>query len=337
MRKVILIFLLSFFIFNFYRLIFAEESSATVFVYHRFGENKYPSTNIKMDQFESHINEIMDNNYNVLSIPEIVDHLINKKKLPPKTIGITIDDAFKSVYKKAWPLLKTSGLPFTIFVATSPVNSMSKNYMNWSDIKLLADSGVTIGHHTVTHDHLAEETEEKWENEIESANRSFRDNLGYVPDIFSYPYGEYSMNLKKFIKEKNFKAAFGQQSGVIFKEIDIFELPRFSLNEKYGTISRFKFAANALPIPVKEITPRNLVIKNVNPPLMGFTLINEIEGNIKCYPSHNINANVTKLSNTRLEVRFDKKFPKGRTRVNCTTNYNKKWRWFGLQFFNGQN
>ena len=327
-------FLISFLIITiiFIDQLFAKENSAAVFVYHRFGENKYPATNIKMSQFKKHIEELTNNNYNVISIDQIVDALINKKDIPEKSVAITIDDAFLSIYKKAWPLLKEKKLPFTIFVSTASVESGSKNYMNWDQIKEMAVSGVTIGHHTRNHFHLVNKDKETIINEIEKANDNFLKNLGYVPDIFAYPYGEYTYEIKQITKQY-FKAAFGQHSGSIYNEIDIFELPRFSLNEQYGDLKRFKFAANSYGLQMNNILPKDKTIKNINPPLLGFTLLNDIEGSIRCYPSHNINATLNKLGEKRIEVRFDREFPKGRTRVNCTINDKGKWRWSGFQFF----
>ena len=78
----------------------AKENSASIFVYHRFGEENYPSTNVKMDQFKKHINELTENNYNVLPVPEIINAFINKTDLPEKTIGITIDDALVLLKEK---------------------------------------------------------------------------------------------------------------------------------------------------------------------------------------------------------------------------------------------
>ena len=313
--------------------LFANENSVAVFVYHRFGENNYPSTNVKMSQFKKHLEELTKNNYNVVSTGEIVDALINNKDLPEKTVALTIDDAFFSIYKRAWPLLKEKKLPFTIFVSTEPVKSNSKNYMNWEQIKEMDSHGVTIGHHTRNHLHLVTKEKEKIISEIEEANNDFLKNLGYVPDIFAYPYGEYSSEVKQITKSY-FKAAFGQQSGGIYNGIDIFELPRYSLNEQYGDLKRFKFAANSYGLQVKNILPKDKIIRDINPPLLGFTLLNNIESSIKCYPSHNINANLTRIGSTRIEIRFNREFPKGRTRVNCTTNDKKKWRWTGFQFFN---
>ena len=313
--------------------LFANENSVAVFVYHRFGENDYPSTNIRINQFKKHLDELTKNNYNVVSTEEIINALTNNKDLPEKTVALTIDDAFFSIYKKAWPLLKEKKLPFTIFVSTGPLRSNSKNYMNWEQIKEMVNHGVTIGHHTKNHLHLVTEEKEKIISEIEEANNDFLKNLGYVPDIFAYPYGEYSSEVKQITKSY-FKAAFGQQSGGIYNGIDIFELPRYSLNEQYGDLKRFKFAANSYGLKIKNILPENKVITDANPPLLGFTLLDDLEGSLKCYPSHNIKADLIKLGNKRIEVRFNKAFPKGRTRVNCTINDNTKWRWSGFQFLN---
>jgi len=310
----------------------AKENSAAVFLYHRFGENKYPTTNIKMSQFKKHIHELENNDYNIISIDQIVDALISKKNIPEKAVAITIDDAFLSIYNKAWPILKGKKIPFTIFVSTKAVESGSKNYMNWNQIREMADSGVTIGHHTRNHFHLVNYDKETIIKEIENANNDFLENLGFVPDIFAYPYGEYTYEIKQIAKEY-FKAAFAQHSGGIYNEIDIFELPRFSLNEQYGHLKRFKFAANSYGLQIKNILPKDKTIKKINPPLLGFTLLNDMEGSIKCYPSHNIKAKLMKLGEKRIEIRFDREFPKGRTRINCTINDKGKWRWSGFQFF----
>ena len=331
LSKIIITLLLALFVFI--NELLAKENSIAVFVYHRFGENNYPSTNIRMPQFKKHLDELIKNNYNVVSIETIIDALQNNKNLPEKTVAITIDDAFFSIYKKAWPILKEKKPPFTIFVSTGPVNSNSKNYMNWEQLKEMNNRGVTIGHHTKNHFHLVGKKKETIISEIEEASDDFLKNLGYVPDIFAYPYGEYSSEIKEITKNY-FKAAFGQQSGGIYNGIDIFELPRFSMNEQYGDLKRFKFAANSYGLKIKNVLPENKVITDINPPLLGFTLLDDLEGLIRCYPSHNIKADLTKLGNKRIEIRFDRAFPKGRTRINCTINDNNKWRWSGFQFLN---
>ena len=46
-------------------------------MYHRFEENKYPSTNIKINDFKEHLNTIKKNNIDFLN-PKNFDYEFNK-------------------------------------------------------------------------------------------------------------------------------------------------------------------------------------------------------------------------------------------------------------------
>ena len=98
------------------------KNSAVVFMYHKFDTSKYPSTNIKIEQFESHLQEFSLPKYNILAINLIVDTIINDGDLPNNTIGISIDDADKSFFSIAWPKFKEKGFPVTLFVNTSTID-----------------------------------------------------------------------------------------------------------------------------------------------------------------------------------------------------------------------
>ena len=74
---------------------------------------------------------------------------------------------------------------------------------------------------------------------------------------FSYPFGEYSLEFKKIIKDLGFKFAFGQHSGVIDETKDFWELPRFPINEKYGELKRFNTLMKTLPFKYKKIYPED--------------------------------------------------------------------------------
>ena len=84
----------------------------------------------------------------------------------------------------------------------------------------------------------------------------FNNKLGYIPNIFSYPFGEYSEFMRNYIS-KNFTFAFGQHSGVIDVNKEKFQLPRFPINENYGEIKRFKSIINTYPLEYKKLNPLN--------------------------------------------------------------------------------
>ena len=109
-------------------------------------------------------------------------------------------------------------------------------------------------------------TDLEFENDIETASKIFKEKLGYIPKIFSYPFGEYSLYMKNYIS-KNFKVAFGQHSGVIDINKDKFELPRFPINEKYGELKRFRSIINYFPLEYKKILPEEKqLFESTNPP-----------------------------------------------------------------------
>ena len=312
---------------------FKSASSAVILVYHRFGEGQFPSTNIRMEQFKSHILELRRKRYNILPITEIIQKIDNKEKLPDFTIGLSIDDAYSSVYEKAWPLLREAKIPFTLFISTDVVDRQATGYMSWDQIRELKSSGVTIGSQTKSHKHLPLISIEDAKHEIDKANVRIKSELGLRPELFAYPYGEYNSSVRELIIDRGFKAALTQSSGALHSYTDKFSLPRFALNERYGGIDRFRLVANALPLPVDDVLPMDPLLVE-NPPAFGFTVDKSVGSlrQLACFSSNEGELRLERLGR-RIEARFNAMLPKGRSRVNCTLpGPNNRWRWFGIQF-----
>ena len=312
---------------------FSGDNGILSLMYHRFNENKYPSTNIKMDIFDEHMKMIKELNFNFYDPKLFEQEFDNKKK--DKKILITIDDGFKSFYEEAWPYLKDNNIPFILFVSTEPVGK--NGYMTWEQILEIEKSNLgIIGHHSHTHEYLIDMTNEEFENDIETADKIFKEKLGYVPSIFSYPFGEYSEYMKNYISKK-FNIAFGQHSGVIDLNKDRYELPRFPINEKYGDLKRFRSVVNYAPLEYKQIYPIEKKINNVtNPPAVKVEFF-ENQKNIKsinCYSNDGGNWKKPNLifQDTVMTIELEEKFLPRRGRINCSLNDNGQWRWFGTQF-----
>jgi peptidoglycan/xylan/chitin deacetylase (PgdA/CDA1 family) len=286
-----------------------------------------------MDIFKEHIDIIRKSNFNFHN-PNNFEKKFNIPKLK-KEILITVDDAFESFYTEAWPYLKENKIPFILFVSTEPVGK--KGYMTWEQIKEVESNDFAfIGHHSHTHEYLIDVSIEEFVLDIETANKIFIREFGYVPSLFSYPFGEYSKFMKDYIS-KNFKFAFGQHSGVIDLNKDKFELPRFPINEKYGEIKRFKSIINYFPLEYKKIYPEEKqLFRSTNPPNFKVEFFNEQKNlsNINCYSNEGDiwEKSKTTFSNNTLTIEFREPFKPRRGRINCSLNDNGKWRWFGVQF-----
>ncbi|RED51490.1 polysaccharide deacetylase family protein [Aestuariispira insulae] len=316
------------------------DNSIVVLMYHRFGQDQYPSTNVRLEQLDAHIAELASGGYNVLPLPDIIHALRAGTVLPDRTIGITVDDAFRSVFDNAWPKFKAAGLPFTVFVATDNVDQGNPDFMSWDQIKTLHEDGVTIAAHSLSHDHLPALDKDTTAREVNQSIARLEEMLGKRPEFFAYPYGETDLRLMKQVEEAGMLAAFGQQSGAITPAHNIWYLPRFAINERYGEAGRFRQVVNSLGLAVQDVTPFDPHLGQTpgdNPPAMGFTMPSNINrgDELACYHSDTGRIeDMTRLGPYRVELRFSKAFRSGRTRVNCTVpGPNGRWRWFGSLFY----
>ena len=305
-------------------------------MYHRFNENKYPSTNIQLDVFKEQLKVIEDEGITFIHPKDFKKSLSDEKG--KRKILLTIDDGLLSFYENAWPILKKKKIPFILFVNTREVGSF--NYMNWDQIlELHKNENVEIGNHSHSHEYLVDENPEVIKNDIQKSINIFKNNLGKNSDFFSYPFGEYSLKFKEIIKNFGFKYAFGQHSGVIDETKDFWELPRYPINEKYGEIKRFKTLMKTLPLKYKKIEPNDMyLLQSKNPPKVEIEFYENIENlsNINCFSNEGNkwrNSKIFFKNKFFLEIYIEEKFVGERGRINCSLKEkNGFWRWLGIQY-----
>ena len=316
---------------------YSDDKGILSLMYHRFNEDKYPSTNIQMDVFINQINMIKKFKYNFYDPKNLEENFETPKT--EKKILITIDDAFSSFYEFAWPYLKKEKIPFILFVSTEAVGK--NGYMTWDQIRELEKETIAyIGNHSHSHSYLVDLKNDEFILDINSSSLIFKEKLGYNPIFFSYPFGEYSSLIKEYIS-KNFKFSFGQHSGVIDINKDRYELPRFPINEKYGDLERFKFLIKLSPLQYKSLYPIEKYLTNKNPPKFIVKFFDEQKNilNINCFSDEGNKWEKSNISFDQniLNLNFRDKFKFRRGRINCSLNDDGVWRWFGIQFSVKQN
>ena len=305
-------------------------------MYHRFDENKYPSTNIKIKDFKSHINLIRSSNIQFISHKEFEDS-IGKFNTNRKVL-LTVDDGFSSFYENAWPILKEEKIPFVIFINTETIGS--RGYMDWNEIKEIAKFDfVHIGNHSHSHDYLVDKTDEEIRKDLLTAKKIWKTKLNYETKFFAYPFGEYKNSYKKIVEDLGFIYGFGQHSGVIDKTKDKLELPRFPINEKYGKLERFERLLKTIPFPFKKIIPEEKYITEKNNPPNVKIIFFEDDLNLKninCYSNEENEWRKSKIAlnkKNELKIILEGKFTTERGRINCSLRESDgSWRWLGIQF-----
>lgn len=317
----------------------ADKSMAVIFVYQRIGEDSVPQGNISTDQFKEHINELKKGGYSVLPLPRIIDAVKKGEALPPKTVGITFEGAYQTTVANALPILEEAKMPFTVFFATDVPDRDNSNHMTWAQIKKLKKNElVSFGILPATYEHMVTQSAEQSATLINRAMARYREMLEEDPAFFAYPYGEFNTALKKQLATYNFKAVFGQQSGVVYAGADFMALPRFTMTDEYGDLDRFMLTANALPLPVSDVVPED-TIPAENPPTIGFTVAPELTdlSKLSCFASSLGKLPLMRIGGNRIEIRPPQPFTDRRTRINCTLpgetiipGEARNWRWLGL-------
>ena len=240
--------------------------------------------------------------------------LAEGRSLPDRAVAITIDDASRSILSEALPRLSAAGLPFTVFVDTDSVGRVG-GALTWDEVRALEAAGATIGAHGAAHAHMAFMDRGAIAEDLARMTTAFARELGRTPRLFAYPYGEFGAALAGAIRDAGYLAAFGQHSGVAVAGADLFALPRFALNERYGEIDRFSAIVESLPLPVKDVLPEGMPIADgaPNPPAVGFTVLDGVGplDRLACYASNGADTELTVLGGVRVELRLDRPFPPG--------------------------
>jgi len=252
-----------------------KSGNITCFVYHRFGDARYPSTNISVQDFRKHLDYLKNNKYHVLTIGQAVELLNSSKPIPEKAVVLSIDDGYKSFLENGMPLLREYGYKATLFINTNQFGS--GDFLSEKEIRQLRDEGIEIQNHSHSHAYFVNIAPQKlvdaFRNDLIKSQGIFLEKFGFKPNIYSYPYGEYTPEMQEVLKKEGYLAAIAQQSGVISSFSDRYALPRFPVGGIYANIDGFVRKLKMKPMPVQLFEPVNPVIQSKNPPTLRLKVV----------------------------------------------------------------
>lgn len=200
-----------------------------VLMYHTFDENpKFPGINTKEANFKAHLRMLKTNGYTSISGEDLELYQKGLKKLPEKSVMITIDDGYKSVYDVAYPALKEFDMKATLFVITSHIESGERFELpmtSWKQLKEMSDSGyIEVENHThdlhwrgnnnsVGFEGMITNTKKDGTpisnqqrkqiiiDDLNTAKQLIETNIGKESKSFSYPYGAYDSIAVSAVRE----------------------------------------------------------------------------------------------------------------------------------------
>lgn len=316
--------------------------NAVILLYHHVSQQTPSVTSVTPEVFEQHLNYLAEHN-TVLPLHEVIEALKNHNPLPNNAVVITFDDGYDNIFTNAHPLLRKFKFPYTVFINPPLIGTV--NYqLDWQQVSTMASQGATFANHGSFHDHLLGkqqgENQEQWlkrvMRDIQSAEQTLKERLGYSLKYFAYPYGEFNSELKAALRKQGY-IGFAQISGAIASYSDFAALPRYPAAGIYSNIKSLSTKLASLAMPVSNIQPPDPVL---NLPVKPFDFSFTVDTSdvsltqLSCFVADEMIA--TDISGQTVSVHFQPKPKPGRQRMNCTApsaSQEGRYYWFSQPWF----
>lgn len=198
------------------------------------------SYTIPPEQFRRQLRQFREAGWAFLSLGELLSRKDRLDELPPKTLVVTFDDAYRSFFEKALPILKEEGVKATVSVISSFVDAPPADLppmMTWEQIREAGESGfVEIASHShglhqyevsnpyndtspsvttrryLPRDRRYEDRDEyRWRirADLRKAKSLLASMLGRDVGVLAWPYGEYNGMARELARQEGFSVTLG--------------------------------------------------------------------------------------------------------------------------------
>lgn len=210
-----------------------------VLCYHAVSSNWRHGLSVELAELERQLETFLAQGYRPAGVDEVLGGA-------GKLIHVTFDDAYRSV-ASALPVLDRLGVAASVFACAGYADEgrpldvpelaeQARRYpgelatMDWAGLRRLAEQGVEVGSHTVSHPHLTELSDARLADELRESRRRIAAELGRPCRLLAYPYGEQDERVRAAARAAGYEAAFALPGRV--RTPDRFALPRVGIWRK---------------------------------------------------------------------------------------------------------
>lgn len=213
-----------------------------ILLYHSVQDNPPGSFGpwaVGCQRFSDHMDKLVELGYTGMSIDQLVNLVRAGSPVPEKTALVTFDDGFEDFASNAWPVMKARGIAATLYVTAGAVGGQSKwlepmgagqlPMLDNEAIRALANDGVEIGAHSMTHPQLDCVGRGRASNEIVDSKHALESILGRPVNSFAYPHGYHDQAVKKMVIDAGYTSAAAVRNALSHAQDDPFALARFTV------------------------------------------------------------------------------------------------------------
>lgn len=208
-----------------------------ILLYHNLTDGSGPqdSANLDVSVFKQQMQYLYDNGYTTITPAELREWMQGELRLPQKTVMITFDDGYESVYTLGYPILKQYGFKATVFIVTRSIadygNHVNFPHMSWAQMNSATDV-FTYGSHTDSLHYVKHGVSYLFYVDTASIitdlvkSRKILNNTPY----FAYPYGGYDGRIINAVQKAGYNMAFTTHERYVYVGDSMYAIPRFTID-----------------------------------------------------------------------------------------------------------
>jgi peptidoglycan/xylan/chitin deacetylase (PgdA/CDA1 family) len=228
----------------FSNMIFAANSlHIPILCYHNLNPTVPGSMSLTPQKFESQIKWLKDNGFQIIPLQEAVEYLQGKRTtLPAKSVVITADDGWESVYTYMYPIVRKYQIPVTLFIYPGTISD-GKHAMTWAQLSELQKTGLfDIQSHTYWHPNFKQakkrmspaQFDQYVNKELQNSKQTLEAKLNKKISYLAWPFGIYDKYLEDKAAEAGYVMAFTIDARKTHDNERAMAVPRYMVVDAYN-------------------------------------------------------------------------------------------------------
>lgn len=222
-------------------LYFHFHNRIPILMYHRIATVSGDRNALPAEKFEKQLSYLSSHGYHSITINQLQDYFLQKKKLPSKPVILTFDDGYKDNFTTALPLLQKHHHVGNVFPISDWIDKENKweNFgkeltttMSKNELQKWQAAGHYIGSHTVSHPFLTRCSRAETAEELEKSKKHLETLTGNRIECICYPYGDFNGVVVEEAERAGYKLGLGIFYNVPLWSQNLLALPRIPIPSK---------------------------------------------------------------------------------------------------------
>jgi glycosyltransferase involved in cell wall biosynthesis/peptidoglycan/xylan/chitin deacetylase (PgdA/CDA1 family) len=215
--------------------------SAVVLGYHAVDDlpgDPFEEYAVAAEKLAAQLDHFKRRGWEFVDLETLLRALRGEGKLPAKAMLVTFDDAYADLLERGLPVLEQRRVPAVAFAVAGSVGGVNEwrregarelPLLDAEELRTLADRGVEVGSHCLTHRQLPKLPVQELEREL-GGSADELERLGLPrPRVLAYPHGEWSNEIADAAFRAGYEAAFTVEPGRAERAANRFALPRIEV------------------------------------------------------------------------------------------------------------